>query len=269
MLKRPHRRVMVDLLIEALLIVFSVMLALEASQWRTQHEARQRLDAAEQHICIELRHNRAILQDMIPYHEAEVRRIGQFLARRDLDEQVREHSFSDMADQLTPRGFWNPTVSPQDLSESAWQSALSDRSASHMNPPLLNKLTAYYALQRGGVQRTLQFMLQQALAPPMFDPHSTLLMLRASQGWFSEIAAEEKMLLARTNDALNALPVPAGTEAVRLQRAKRAREPYGLRGSNRSLRTPVAGVLLVVTRRTEHWFCDAVHWLEGLVCAGS
>lgn len=209
MLKRSHRRTMVDLLIEALLIVFSVMFALAVSRWRDENETRQRLAAAEQHIRVELENNRAILQSMIPYHEAEVRRIGQFLTQPAMREQVRGQSFNDLADQLMPRGFWNPTVSPKELSDSAWQSALSDHSASHMNPQLLNRLTAYYALQGSGVQRTSQFMLQQFLAPPMFDPHSTVLMLRASQGWFGEIAAEEKALLAETSGALDALPASA------------------------------------------------------------
>lgn len=44
----------------------------------------------------------------------------------------------------------------------------------------------------------------------MFDSDSTLLMLRASQGWFGGIAAEERTLLAETNAILKALPAPAG-----------------------------------------------------------
>lgn len=205
MLKRSHRRTIADLLIEALLIIFSVLAALAANRWRDQHQASQRLQAATRHIRVELQHNRAILQNIIPYHEAEVQRIGQFLARPDLAEQVRGRSFNELAGQLMPHGLWNPTVSPQNLSDSAWQSALSDGSASIMNPALLNKLTAYYAVQSTGVQRTLDFMLQQFLAPPMFDPRSTILMLRTTQGWFHEIAAEEKELLDYTNADLKAL----------------------------------------------------------------
>lgn len=67
MLKRSHRRTLVDLLIEALLIIFSVLVALAANRWRDEHEARQRLAAAGQHIRIELQDNRAILQNIIPY----------------------------------------------------------------------------------------------------------------------------------------------------------------------------------------------------------
>ncbi|HEX7324984.1 MAG TPA: hypothetical protein VF292_06495 [Rhodanobacteraceae bacterium] len=205
-MKRSHRQAILDLSIEASLIVFSVMLALAANRWRDQHAAQQRLIAAEQHIRIELEDNRVILLDMIPYHEAEVRRIGQFLTRSDLSERIRGHSFHDLEGELMPRGVWNPTVSPKDLSDSAWRSALSDHSASQMSPQLLNELTAYYAVQNSGVQHTLQFTLQQLLAPAMFDPRSTNLMLRASQGGLNELVGEEKGLLTYTNGALKALP---------------------------------------------------------------
>lgn len=205
MLKRSHRRTIVDLLIEALLIVFSVLVALAANRWRDQREARQRLAAAEQHIRVELEENKAILQNIIPYHEAEAQRIGAFLARPDLADQVRGRSMRDLEDQLMPHGFWNPTVSPQDLSDAAWQSALSDHSASLMPPQTVNRLMAYYAVQDSGVQHTLQLMGQQFLAPSMFDPRATILMLRTTQGWFSEIAAEEKELLYYADKNLNAL----------------------------------------------------------------
>lgn len=205
-LLRPRRRTLVNSLIEAVLIVFSVLVALAANRWRDQHEARQRLDVAEQHIRIELEQNRAILQNIIPYHEAEVQRMGEYLAQPDLADKVRRRALSDLLEQLMPRGFWNPGVSPSALSDSAWQSAIATNTVSLMNLPLLNKLTAYYALQNNGVQHTLQVVGQQFLLPSTYDPNSTILMLRTSQGWFSELASEEQELLAYTNDTLKALP---------------------------------------------------------------
>lgn len=271
MSNHSRRRALVDLLIEALLIVFSVLLALEASQWRAQHEARQRLDAAKQHIRVELENNQAILRNMIPYHEAVVRRVGRLLARRDLSDQLRGRSFTDMTNPLMPRGVWNPTVSPQDLSDSAWRSALSDHSASQMSPQLLNTLTAYYAMQNSGVQHTLQFTLQQLLAPAMFDPHSTLLMLRASQGWLNELVGEEKELLAHTKGALNALAISASAEAMPLQGAKRTRGlPAIRRGGSKGPTLPVvAVVLLAMVRQTERCIRAAEHRLDDFVCASA
>lgn len=207
-LLRPRHRTLVNSLIEAALIVFSVLVALTANRWRDQHDARQRLDVAVQHIRIELQQNQAVLRNIIPYHEAEVQRIGQFLARPDLADKVRGHSLSDLSGQLMPRGFWNPSVSPGNLSDSAWRSAIAANTISLMNVRLLNKLTTYYSLQNIGVQHTLQTVGQQFLLPPTFDPKSTILMLRTTQGWFSELASEEKELLTYTNDTLKALPPP-------------------------------------------------------------
>jgi hypothetical protein len=199
---------LVNSLIEAVLIVFSVLVALAANRWRDQRASRQRLDLVEQHLGIELENNQAILGNIIPYHEAEVRRIGQFLAQPDLKRKINGLSLRDLMLQLMPRGFWNPAVSPGILSDSAWRSAVADNTVSLMNVRLLNQLAAYYSLQDSGVQRTLQIVGQEFLSPQMYDPKSTILMLKTSQGWFNEMASEEKELLFYADKTLTALPPP-------------------------------------------------------------
>ena len=210
---RPDRRTLINSLIEAILIIFSVLVALAASRWRDRFESRQRLQDTEQHIRIELQDNRAILQAIIPYHEKEVRRIGQFLAQPDLVDKVKGHSMRDLQFQLLPHGFWNPPVSPSQLSDAAWRSAVADGTVSLMNVQLLNKLTEYYSQQNIGVEHMLQLLPQQFLTPQYFDPKSTVLMLRTVQGWFSIMAPAEKNLLSEANKALNSLPAAHETIA--------------------------------------------------------
>lgn len=208
-LLRPDRRTLVNSLIEAVLIVFSVLVALAANRWRDQQISRRRLALTEQHIRIELQNNQAVLRSIIPYHEEEVRRIGQFLAQPDLSAKIKGRSLHDLQFQLMPLGFWNPSAPPHDLSDSAWRSAVADNTVSLINVKLLNELTGYYSLQNEGVEHTLQFALQQFLSPQTFDPRTTILMLKTSQGWFSEMASEEKYLLYRASETLKGLS-PSG-----------------------------------------------------------
>lgn len=205
-LLRPDRRTLVNSLIEALLIVFSVLVALAANRWRDQRISHRRLETTEQHIRIELENNQAILRAIIPYHEEEVQRIGQFLAQPDLAAKIKGRSLRDLQFQLIPRGFWNPPVSPSNLSDAAWRSAVADNVVSLMDVRVLNQLAAYYSLQNLGVQHTLQIMSQQFLSPPMYNPKATVLMLKTAQGWFSEMASEENDLLHNANETLRSLP---------------------------------------------------------------
>lgn len=210
-LLRPDRRTLINSLIEAVLIIFSVLVALAANRWRDQHAARRRLAITEQHIRIELENNQAVLRSIIPYHEEEVRRIGQFLAQRDLTDKIKGRSARDLQFQLMPMGFWNPSAPPHDLSNAAWRSAVAENTVSLMNIKLLNELIGYYSLQNEGVQNTLQFVLHQYLSPQWFDPRATILMLKTSQGWFSEMASEEKYLLYEVDETLKALPPSSKT----------------------------------------------------------
>lgn len=205
-LLRPDRRTLINSLIEAVLIVFSVLVALAANRWRDQQISRQRLALTEQHIRIELRNNQAVLRSIIPYHEEEVRRIGQFLAQPDLADKIKGRSLRELEFQLAPHGFWNPPVSPGNLSDAAWRSAMADNTVSMMDVRVLNQLSAYYSMQNLGVQHTLQIMSEQFLSPQIYDPKSTILLLRALRGWFSEMASEEEELLYNADATLKSLP---------------------------------------------------------------
>lgn len=205
-LLRPDRKTLTNSLIEAVLIVFSVLVALAGNHWRTEHVARQRLARHELQIRIELENNQAILREVIPYHEQEVARIRNFLAQPDLSEKIKGRSLRDLQLQLMPRGFWRTSVTPGLLSDAAWQSAIADNSVALMNVALLNKLTQYYSYQNATVVHYLQDLNRQFLIPQMFDPKSTVIMLRLAQGWFSIMAGAETSTLDGANAVLRALP---------------------------------------------------------------
>lgn len=214
-LLRPDRRTLINSAIEAVLIVFSVLVALAANRWRDQRVSEHRLQITVQHIRIELENNQAILRAVIPYHEEEVRRIGQLLAQPDLTQKIKGRSLYDLRHQLIPHGYWNPPVTPGVLSDAAWRSAVADDTVTLMPVQLLNQLTAYYSFQNIAVERPLENLQQKFLIPQYFDPKATVLMLRMAQGWFSTMADEEKSVLQEAGTTLKALPPSskAGTPA--------------------------------------------------------
>lgn len=203
---RPDRRTLINSLIEAVLIIFSVLVALAANRWRDQHVAQQRLAVTEQHIRAELENNQAILRVVIPYHEEEVRRIGQFLAQPDLAQKIKGRSMYNLQSQLIPNGYWNPPVTPSILSDAAWRSAVADDTVALMHVQLLNQLAAYYSFQNIAVERPLENLPQKMLIPQYYDPNATVLMLRMAQGWFHTMADEEKSVLQEADETLKALP---------------------------------------------------------------
>jgi len=200
---------LLNVLAEATLIVFSILLALYTNHWREERTANQRLDTAIAGIRLELLQNQAILQNILPYHQAEVDRLHRFLSRPDLARQVKGKDLFEVlkhSDDLKFRGIWNPQVSPSDLSDTAWESAIVSGVLPRMRPELLKALTSYYSSQGTGVLSTLHTLNQIYLAPPPYDPSQTITMLRTLQGTFSELADQEQSLSKLIQQTLQVTP---------------------------------------------------------------
>jgi hypothetical protein len=198
-----------NVMAEAALIVFSILLALYTNHWREERIAHQRMLTALAEIRVELQQNRAILQNVLPYHLAEMERIGHFLDRQDLQQQVKEKDLIELLKQskaLEFHGVWNPQVSPSDLSDTAWKSAIASDVLPLMQPALLKALTSYYSFQDTGVQNTLHTLNQIYLGPEPYDRSRTITMLRTLQGTFRQLADQEQSLLELANQTLQAIP---------------------------------------------------------------
>ena len=202
---------LLNVLAEAALIVFSILLALTTNHWREERAAQQRVDAVLAEIRTELEQNRAILAAVIPYHEAETQLFDRFLAAPGLAQRIKGRTLVeiDTSEHLMPQGIWNPPVTPEILQDSAWKSAVASGALARMPPPLLRQLTAYYSGQEIGVQSTLHSVTQLFVTSQPFDPAQTLIMLRTVRNTFHELETQETHLLSQLDDALKALPAPS------------------------------------------------------------
>ncbi len=201
---------LLNVLAEAALIVFSILLALYTNRWREDRAARQRVERDLASIRVELQQDRAILADGLPYHEQEVQSFGNFLARPDLEQLVRGkdmfEAVHDNREELQFHGVWQPHVTPSSLSDTAWKTAVANGDLPNMNPDLVKALTDYYTFQDSGLLHDIQLISEIYMSPPAYDRSQTVIMLRTLQGTFYQLADHEGSLLEQVDKTLQAMP---------------------------------------------------------------
>ena len=200
---------LLNVIAEAALIVFSILLALYTNHWREERTARQRVDRDLADIRVELQQNRAILADALPYHRQEIESFGKFLARPDLDRLVKGKNMMQVVyryhDELTWHGIWHPNVTPGNLSDTAWKTALANGDLPFIEPDLVKSLTDYYTFQ-GTLMNTIRLVGQIYMSPPPYDRSQTVTMLYTLQGTYRQLADQEDSLLHEVGKTLQAMP---------------------------------------------------------------
>ena len=200
---------LLNVLAEAVLIVFSILLALYTNHWREERAARQRVERDLASVRVELQENRAILADVLPYHQQEVQTFGKFLARPDLQQRVRGkdmfEAVHDNREELQFHGVWQPHVTPSSLSGTAWKTAVANGDLPYMSPDLVKALTDYYTFQDTEVN-VIQLISQIYMSPPPYDRSQTVTMLHTLQGTFGQLADHEESLLHQVDTTLQVMP---------------------------------------------------------------
>lgn len=201
---------LLNVLAEAALIVFSILLALYTNHWREDRAARQRVDRDLAAIRIELQEDRAIIADAQPYDEQEVETFGNFLARPDLDKLVRGKDMFEVIrankQELRYHGIWHPNVTPSSLSDTAWKTAVANGDLPLMEPELVKALTDYYTFQGSGLVNDIQESTQVYSSPVAYDHSQTVTMLRTLQGTYYNLSDHEGSLLEQADKTLQAMP---------------------------------------------------------------
>jgi hypothetical protein len=201
---------LLNVLAEAALIVFSILLALYTNHWREERAARQRVERDLAAIRVELQEDRAILADVFPYHKQEVQTFGKFLERPDLEQHVRGkdmfEAITDNKQELMWHGIWNPHVTPSSLSDTAWKAAVANGDLPFMDPDLVKALTDYYTFQDSGLVQYLQLTSQVFMTSQPYNHSQTVVMLRTLRGTFYQLADHEGSLLEEVDKTLQALP---------------------------------------------------------------
>jgi hypothetical protein len=118
--------------LEAGLVVFGVVLALAANEWRENRAASREAARALDAVLEELGRNRAAVQESSEYHAGLLRRIGKT---------------QDPGQRMTLRDFSSGFISAAEVQRTAWDSAAATGSAANFDLSLTLSLSEVYGAQ--------------------------------------------------------------------------------------------------------------------------
>lgn len=191
--------------IEAVLIVFAVVLGFVVNEWRAEVRAEREAAVALERIEREMANNAAILETVIPYHEGVIERIGVAVAAIESGEAPERGVFLMLIPEILPRGMQEPR-----LSRIAWDYAEQRGEMDPLDYALVSDLAYIYSTQDSGVESTWRAIVEQffgrieGVTEGELRPRLILM-----QFAFQELVAQERFLLSLQQRALTELQSPA------------------------------------------------------------
>ncbi|NNE40324.1 MAG: hypothetical protein HKN14_05330 [Marinicaulis sp.] len=190
---------------EGALIVFSILLALGANEWRQRAAAETKERKAAAAIHAELSANLALFEDLPEYH-------GDIAAA--LREEIAAIRASDAPDNRAPIDIFmrietlRPTIIMKQFPEDvAWDLARQRGVAARFDYDLASGLSRAYSSQRDGVVPIIINISEIMNAPAMIEPGNQASALWPLASLFSELAAREITLISYYEQQLTALEI--------------------------------------------------------------
>lgn len=185
------------LLVEALLIVFTVSLALALNEWRANVKANEIRDKAHGNILREIKSNKKDLENKLDYHNKSVMRISSYLASDSLLNTVEGKPVTEVLMMLMPQGILQP-----ELQSGAWNSAVLSGVINSFDYEVLYTLSDLYQTQEDGPNSTWKTMAAIFFEPDTFDSKNIKQLLFRMQLGFGELYSQEKSLLIDFDKAI-------------------------------------------------------------------
>ncbi|HEU4560875.1 MAG TPA: hypothetical protein VFS20_23690 [Longimicrobium sp.] len=174
------------LLLEAALIVLSVLLGFAVNAWQQRQNERELADRVLANFQREVRENLATLRRSHPLHRQFADRL-QAAARRP---HADSSAFEVFASLMPREGL---ALAP--LKEAAWETAQSTGALRLLDYRVASQLSETYVIQRGTMMQTQRLISERFLAPPNFDPAQQRTMLMTSYMLMVELSGQESYLI--------------------------------------------------------------------------
>lgn len=130
---RRWRRWLPRLVVESVVVVFSILLALVVNEWRQERTREARKERSMDAIRMELAHNYRALQEVHPYHTQLADTLRQLVNR----------GAESVSPGIRPRGW----ILPVDLVSAAWSAAQSTGTTGQFRYPVLLSVSRAYEEQ--------------------------------------------------------------------------------------------------------------------------
>jgi type II secretory pathway pseudopilin PulG len=192
------------LLLEAALIVLSVLLGFAVNAWQQRQSERELAERVVANFRREMQENLATLQRSYPLHRDFAARLRAAAAREHPDSSAFEVFAS-----LMPRD--GLALAP--LKEAAWETAQSTGALRLLDYHVASQLSETYVIQRGTLMQTQRLLTERFLAPPNFDPAQQKTMLMTSYMLMVELSGQEAYLVEVYQKTLRQLAASPGRAA--------------------------------------------------------
>jgi type II secretory pathway pseudopilin PulG len=177
----------IDLSVQSVMIVFSVLLALAASSWADARKQQRLGDQALLSFAQEIRANRARVAKTLPYHDS------LDVSAKRADSVGRVHTYADWK-----RSFpaWSG-FAPPDLTTAAWQSALATGALGNIRYDRVAALANVYTIQN-------KLDAFNASYIPLFDFSDAVMpsTIRRMRAYSATVLSFERAMLASYDETL-------------------------------------------------------------------
>ena len=188
------------LLIEALLIVFTVLLALALSEWRSSIKAEDTKQAVLNNIIREIKSNKEDLESKMEYHQEMSKKIGSYLGSDSLWSTLNYSTGIEAMIQILEKGLLNPN-----LQSGAWRSAELSGIVNSFDFETILILSTVYQVQHEGPESTWKAMAGHFTNPFAYEPKNAKLFGEIMKLGFGELYSQERSLVYSYQNALDAL----------------------------------------------------------------
>ncbi len=188
------------LLVEAILIVFTVLLALALSEWRNSIKEDNTKAAVLANIIREIEANKEDLESKMSYHLEMSTKLGEYVNSDSLWSTLEYNSGIEAMIQILDKGLLNPS-----LQSGAWRSAELSGIVNNFDFTTLYILSNLYQVQDEGPASTWKTMAAHFGNPYSYDPANAKTLGKMLQLGFQELYSQERSLVYSYENALEKL----------------------------------------------------------------
>lgn len=188
------------LFIEALMIVFTVLLALALSEWRSSIKQEDIKKTVLNNIVKEIKSNKEDLESKMEYHLEMSKKIGAYLDSDSLWSTLNYTTGIEAVIQILDRGLQNPN-----LQSRAWRSAELSGIVNSFDFETILILSPVYQVQHEGPESTWKAMVGHFGNSFAYEPKNARLFGEIMKFGFGELSSQERSLMSAYQQALGAL----------------------------------------------------------------
>ena len=181
--------------LEAILIVFSVMLALFLDNVLEDRREARTINELVSHVADEMQRNLVVVDEWLPYHRSVIDEIDRYLASDELQQSLLTTDGIDYG-RLMERGLI------QDFySNASWQLAQQSQITSRIDFDVIYAISQAYLSQQN-VNQTLQRFSDFVFHRATHDPDQLISSLRILRNLLQELSGQQSVLQHNYREAL-------------------------------------------------------------------